>query len=39
MVVDGSAADFLHQSGEIHGGDVQLVGIEADLSLLAEITV
>ena len=37
MVVDCGTAYLFYQSGEIGGGYIQFVGIEANLSLLAEI--
>lgn len=39
MVVDCGTAYLFYQSGEIGGGYIQFVGIEANLSLLAEVAI
>ena len=39
MVVDCGTAYLFYQSGEIGGGYIQFVGIEANLSFLAEVAI
>lgn len=39
MVVDCGTAYLFYQSGEIGGGYILFVGIEANLSLLAEVAI
>lgn len=39
MVVDCGTAYLFYLSGEIGGGYIQFVGIEANLSLLAEVAI
>ena len=39
MVVDSGTAYLFYQSGEVGGGYILFVGIEANLSFLAEVAI